>query len=123
MQLGDHEAAITDYSAALDLNERAAFAFYNRGIARDRLDDLPGAVADFTAAALLDSSNADFFHNRGFSLRKLVRVFCRFCTLRVVASSATGPLTAQAPANLRFLPQHPDTVSHKHSIHENDVAA
>ncbi len=55
------------------MNPRAAFAYYNRGIARDRLDDLPGAVADFTAAVMLDSDNADFFHNRGFSLRKLVR--------------------------------------------------
>ena len=50
---------------------------YNRGIARDRLDDLPGAVADFSAAVKVsDSGNADFnadcYHNRGFSLRKLV---------------------------------------------------
>ena len=35
------------------MNPRAAFAFYNRGIARDRLDDLPSAVADFTAAVML----------------------------------------------------------------------
>ncbi len=57
------------------MNPRAAFAFYNRGIARDRLSDLAGAVADFTAAIMLsDSGNADFYHNRGFSLRKLVRV-------------------------------------------------
>ena len=71
-QLGNYEAAKEDYTAALALDPCAAFAYYNRGIARDRLDDLPGAVADFGAAAALDPTRADFYHNKAFSLRKLV---------------------------------------------------
>ena len=81
-QLGEFEAAIADYTVALALDPCAAFAYYNRGIARDRLNELPGAVADFSAAASLDPRNADFFHNRAFSLRKLVRCSVELADIR-----------------------------------------
>ena len=72
--MGDHTAAIDDYSATIAVDPANSYAFYNRGIARDHLGDLEGAIADFTAAAALNPGNADFYHNRGFSQRKLVRL-------------------------------------------------
>ena len=76
LQLGDYKRALSDYSAALALQPRNAYALYNRGIARDRAGDAPGAVADFTAALAEDPGNADFHHNRGFTLAKLVWLLC-----------------------------------------------
>ena len=58
--------AIADYSAALRVEPRNAYAFYNRGITYDRMGDYASAVDDFTCAIGIDDSNADFFHNRGF---------------------------------------------------------
>ena len=61
-----------DYTRALEVDPLNSYAFYNRGITRDRKGDYAGAVADFTTAIELDRANADFYHNRGFSLRKQV---------------------------------------------------
>ena len=72
MQIGDYERAVEDYSQALQVDPGNSYAYYNRGITRDRSGDYEGAIADFTQAIRLDPANADFFHNRGFSLRKLV---------------------------------------------------
>lgn len=44
MQLGEYEQAVRDYSAALQLDTSNTYAFYNRGITRDRLGDFEGAV-------------------------------------------------------------------------------
>jgi tetratricopeptide (TPR) repeat protein len=74
LQLGDYVAAVADYSRALEVESGNSFAYYNRGITRDRMGDFNGAVADFSAAITLDPSNADFYHNRGFSLRKQVGI-------------------------------------------------
>lgn len=69
-----------DYSQALQVDPHNSYAYYNRGITRDRSGDYEGAIEDFTHAIRLDPANADFFHNRGFSLRKLVgNVFCFKC--------------------------------------------
>jgi tetratricopeptide (TPR) repeat protein len=72
-QLGLPEAAIADYTAALEVEPRNSYALYNRGITRDRMGDYAGAVEDFSGAIALDPCNADFYHNRGFSLRKQAR--------------------------------------------------
>lgn len=72
-QLGQFDKAITDYTRALEVDAANSFAYYNRGITKDRQGDFEGAVADFSAAIALDPCNADFYHNRGFSLRKQVR--------------------------------------------------
>lgn len=65
-----------DYSEALQVDPQNSYAFYNRGITRDRSGDYQGAITDFSHAISLDPANADFFHNRGFSLRKLVGALC-----------------------------------------------
>jgi Flp pilus assembly protein TadD len=72
LQLGNYVAAVADYTRALDVEPANSFAYYNRGITRDRMGDFMGAVEDFTQAIALDPQNADFYHNRGFSLRKQV---------------------------------------------------
>lgn len=72
LQLGQYENAIADYTRALESDSANSFAYYNRGITKDRMGDFEGAVADFSSAIILDPRNADFYHNRGFSLRKQV---------------------------------------------------
>ena len=72
LQVGDYERAVEDYSQALLVDPQNSYAYYNRGITRDRSGDYEGAIADFSQAIRLDPANADFFHNRGFSLRKMV---------------------------------------------------
>jgi tetratricopeptide (TPR) repeat protein len=71
-QLGQYDKAIVDYTRALEVDPANGFAYYNRGITKDRMGDFKGAVADFSSAIALDPKNADFYHNRGFSLRKQV---------------------------------------------------
>lgn len=73
LQLGQYDKAIVDYTRALEVDPANSFAYYNRGITKDRMGDFEGAVADFSSAIALDPKNADFYHNRGFSLRKQVR--------------------------------------------------
>lgn len=72
LQLGKYDLAIQDYTKALEVDPANSFAYYNRGITKDRMGDFEGAVADFSSAITLDPGNADFYHNRGFSLRKQV---------------------------------------------------
>ncbi len=63
---------MADYTRALEAEPHNSFAYYNRGITRDRMGAYDGAVEDFSMAISLDPHNADFYHNRGFSLRKQV---------------------------------------------------
>jgi tetratricopeptide (TPR) repeat protein len=69
-KLRDFPSAIGDYTRALGIDPRNAYAFYNRGISHDRSGDYAAAIADFTAAIGLLPTNADFHHNRGFCHRK-----------------------------------------------------
>jgi tetratricopeptide (TPR) repeat protein len=71
-QLGEHGKALEDLQRAIQLRPGNAFAHYNCGIVRDRLEDYSGAVVAFSTAIGLDPTNADFYHNRGFSYRKMV---------------------------------------------------
>lgn len=70
--MGEYATAIEDYTAALEVDPNNSYAYYNRGITRDRMGDYASAISDFSTAISLDASNADFYHNRGFSLRKQV---------------------------------------------------
>lgn len=72
LQVGEYERAVEDYSQAVQVDPHNSYAYYNRGITRDRSGDYEGAITDFSHAIDLDPANADFFHNRGFSLRKMV---------------------------------------------------
>ena len=76
IQVGEYERAVEDYTQALQVDPQNSYAYYNRGITRDRSGDYEGAITDFSHAITLDPANADFFHNRGFSLRKMVSALC-----------------------------------------------
>ncbi len=69
-KLRDFKSAVADYSRALQIDPKNAYAFYNRGISHDRSGDFASAIADFTKAISLLPTNADFYHNRGFCYRK-----------------------------------------------------
>ncbi len=64
-----HRCPPADYTAALGIDPRNAYAFYNRGISHDRSGDYEAAIGDFSSAIALLPSNADFYHNRGFCHR------------------------------------------------------
>ena len=49
-KLGQHEAAIADFSAAVQLDPGNLAAFFNRGTAYDALGRHEAATADFTRA-------------------------------------------------------------------------
>jgi tetratricopeptide (TPR) repeat protein len=110
VQLGKYDLAIQDYTKALEVDPANSFAYYNRGITKDRMGDFEGAVADFSSAITLDPGNADFYHNRGFSLRKQVRQLAagqHSCSCSARSSNLMGGLRVPAkslvpvPARLR----------------------
>ncbi len=51
---GNLESAISDYSLAIAFDGSSPFAFYNRGLARERSGDLEGALRDYEKALQLN---------------------------------------------------------------------
>jgi tetratricopeptide (TPR) repeat protein len=49
--------AIADYTQAIALDPKYAPAYYNRGLAWEKKNDLPEALADFEKFAEVDPSN------------------------------------------------------------------
>ena len=64
---GDYQAAIDDYSRALDLQPDAV-VYNNRGIAYRNLKDPQRATADYRQALLLDIDYRDAYNNLGLVL-------------------------------------------------------
>ena len=50
---GDHDQAITNYTAAIELNPKVGYAFYTRGYSYLRKGDKANAKADFAQAKKL----------------------------------------------------------------------
>lgn len=63
--LKQYEAAIDDFTKAIQFNPKAKKAYLNRGIARKKLTDYEAALVDFNAALKLDARFADALYNRG----------------------------------------------------------
>jgi tetratricopeptide (TPR) repeat protein len=61
----DYDAAIADYTRAIELNPQYAKAYYGRGSARFRKQDFPNAIVDFTKAIKLDPHLVEAFYERG----------------------------------------------------------
>jgi len=64
---GNHQSAITNYSAALQIKTNDAPSYYKRGIARYRLGDLSGAIADYTQAININSHYAQAYNKSGLA--------------------------------------------------------
>ena len=60
---GDFSGAISDFSAALNLDGKMAAAFFHRGIAKGRTGDAFGRIEDLRAAARLGEVNAEKWLN------------------------------------------------------------
>jgi tetratricopeptide (TPR) repeat protein len=73
-QLSEHQEAIDDYTAALQLDamsaEMRATALYNRGLSQQKLPNLSAAVEDYTSALFLDPTFAHAYYGRGNALRE-----------------------------------------------------
>jgi tetratricopeptide (TPR) repeat protein len=73
-QLSEHQKAIDDYTAALQLDamsaEMRATALYNRGLSQQKLPNLSAAVEDYTSALFLDPTFAHAYYGRGNALRE-----------------------------------------------------
>ncbi|MGB7205947.1 MAG: SPOR domain-containing protein, partial [Anderseniella sp.] len=73
-QTGNLDAAIADYSSAIELDalgaKTRAVALYNRGIANSRQGRQALAVEDYTNALYLDPYLADAFYSRANALRE-----------------------------------------------------
>lgn len=62
--------AISDYTKAIEMDPKNAYAYYNRGISHDKKGDYNIAIKDFIRAIELDPTKADFYHNKGFAMKK-----------------------------------------------------
>jgi tetratricopeptide (TPR) repeat protein len=71
---GEYDKAIADYTEAIRLNPNDAHAFYNRGLARAKKNELNEAIEDYTKAIRLDPS-ASRYTNRGSVWVRTVQEF------------------------------------------------
>ncbi len=62
---GKHKKAVIRYDDALQRNPDLAYAYYNRGIAKEYLGDTKGAIEDYDMAIKLNPEFANIYCNRG----------------------------------------------------------
>lgn len=61
---GNRQAAIADYTQAIQKDPKNSNFYYNRGIEYAATGDKPRAIADYTQAIKLDKNFADAYYNR-----------------------------------------------------------
>jgi tetratricopeptide (TPR) repeat protein len=66
-----YNAAIEQFSFAIELDKKMIDAYIYRGIAKDALDDFTGAISDFTKAHQLDTNDVFVFVERSKSFMNL----------------------------------------------------
>ena len=66
-----YNAAIEQFSFAIELDKKMADAYIYRGIAKDALDDFTGAISDFTKAHQLDTNDVFAYIERAKSFLNL----------------------------------------------------
>lgn len=74
MLQGRFEAAIADYTMAVQLNPQHCRAYYNRAFSHDRLNRFEDAIADYSRALDIEPGNATALHNRGSLFERLGRL-------------------------------------------------
>ena len=63
--IDDLSGAIADFTAAIQLDEKYAKAYFNRGITKNELGDYESAIADYDRAIELNPQYASAYYNRG----------------------------------------------------------
>ena len=64
---GRFDAAVVEYTRAIELNPRHFKAHFNRGFAYDKLERFDLAIRDYSKAITLEPNNAYAYYNRGIS--------------------------------------------------------
>ena len=67
MNKGDYDAAIADYTKAIESDPTLPTPYINRGLARQAKGDVDGALADDDKAIELNPNYAAAYHNRGLA--------------------------------------------------------
>jgi tetratricopeptide (TPR) repeat protein len=62
------DAALVNFSRAVELNPRLASGYHGRGTVLMKLGDLSGAIADFTRALQINADLPHSYLNRGLAL-------------------------------------------------------
>jgi tetratricopeptide (TPR) repeat protein len=64
---GDYKGAIADFTKSIELDQKLAAAYFNRGIAKGITGDSQGRLADFRKTIEVDPTpiNAEAYYNRG----------------------------------------------------------
>jgi tetratricopeptide (TPR) repeat protein len=96
-QRGNHEDAIREIDAALNINPKASFAYYNRGIVLQALRRFQEALTSYDVAIALRPDYAEAFCNRGNTLAELKRLDEALASFD--RAIALKPQYAQALAN------------------------
>src|SRR5262249_39334444 len=64
---GELDAALADFTAAVEYDSRYVAAYNSRGVVRQEKGDFAGAVKDFSAAIKNNSRHAEAYANRGIA--------------------------------------------------------
>jgi tetratricopeptide (TPR) repeat protein len=119
-QRGHHEDAILQFNIALNIDPKAAFAYYNRGIVLQTLRRFVDALASYDAAVALKADYAEAFCNRGNTLAELERLEEALASFdRAVALK---PRYAQALANRGITLQRLDRLEEARGDLESAIA-
>jgi tetratricopeptide (TPR) repeat protein len=119
-QRGHHEDAILQFNIALNIDPKAAFAFYNRGIVLQTLRRFVDALASYDAAIALKADYAEAFCNRGNTLAELGRVDEALASFD--RAIALKPRYAQALANRGIILQRLDRLEEAQGNLERAIA-
>ena len=68
IDLGNYKGAIKDFNQAIELAPDYMYAYFNRAIAKERLDDKSGAILDYTKAINIEPWSESYFYRAGVFL-------------------------------------------------------
>ena len=103
MEQLDYEAAVADFSLAIEADPHLTAPYHNRGIAFCWLEQFVAAEADFSKALALDPGLASAYHNRGIVLIQMDRITAGVADSRKAIAldpalrTASGFVTAALP--------------------------